>query len=229
MGAKYTTARLSVGGEHFEILVDPDAALSFKLGKPASIRDILVVDVIFTDAGKGMKASEEKLQKAFQTADPMKVAEAILRNGELQLTTEQRHRNIEDKRKQIINYIFRHSIDPRTGLPHPPLRIEQAMKQVRLAVDPFKDAKEQAKLFMEELRPILPLKTEEITVAIKVPPEFAAVSIGVVKEFGRTTREEWQADGSWVALVEVPAGLHISLIEKLERITRGTLQTKILK
>jgi ribosome maturation protein SDO1 len=229
MGEKHTTARLAVAGEHFEILVHPDPALNFKMGRPVELSQILVIDTVFSDASKGMRASDEKLQKTFKTTDGMKIAETILRKGELQLTTEQRHRLVDEKKRGIISFISRNCIDPRTQAPHPPLRIEQAMEQVRVVIDPFKDAEEQAKQVIEALRPILPLKMEKIRIAIKIPPEYAARSIGVVKDYVTITREEWQADGSWVAVVEMPAGVHVSFLEKLGGVTRGNVQTKILK
>ena len=229
MAEKYTTARLTVSGEHFEILVKPDDALEFKMGKPKGISQILVVDTIFADASKGQRASEEKLEKVFNTTDSYKVAEAILRRGELQLTTEQRHRLVEEKRRQIVAFIARHCIDPRTGFPHPPLRIEQAMSQVRLVIDPFKSGEEQAKMVIDELRPILPLKIEQMRIAVKIPPEYAARTLGVAKDFGAVKQEEWQRDGSWVAVVEMAAGLHAEFLEKIGKITQGNYQTKILK
>lgn len=220
---------MTVAGEHFEILVKPDSALDFKLGKPAGIQNIIVIDTIFADAGKGLRASEEKLQKAFQTTDPYKIAEVILRRGEFQLTTEQRHRLVEEKRKQIVAFISRHCIDPRTGFPHPPLRVEQAMEQVRIIIDPFKSGEEQANDVMDALRPILPLKIQQIRIAVKIPPEHAARILGMAKEFGAIKQEEWQKDGSWVAVVEMPAGLHSSFLERIGKITQGNYQTKILK
>ena len=127
MDDKHSTARITLTGEHFEILVNPDAALNFKLGKTKSISKVLIADSIFTDASKGLRPSEKNLKEAFGTTDSYKIAEIILRRGELQLTTEQRRRLIKEKRKQIITFISRHCIDPRTGFPHPPLRIEQGI------------------------------------------------------------------------------------------------------
>lgn len=229
MAEKYTIARLTIAGEHFEILVKPQAALDYKLGKPVEISQLLFIDPIFTDASKGMKASEEKLLDAFKTVDPLKIAEIIMQRGELQLTTEQRRQLVEDKKKQIIAFICRHCLDPRTGFPHPPLRVEQAVSQIRIAVDPFRSADEQAREVIQALRSVLPLKIEQIRMAVKIPPEFAARAYGPIKGFGSISQEEWQANGSWVAIVEMPAGLHGDFLEKLGRITQGTIQTKILK
>jgi len=229
LDGKHTLARMTVGGEHFEVLVRPDPALQFKLGQQSDVSKVLVSEDIYTDSGKGLRASEEKLKKAFGTDDVYKVAETVLRRGELQLTTEQRRELVEAKRKQIINFIVRNCIDPRTGAPHPPLRIEQALSQIRLVIDPFKSGEEQAKDVIEALRPILPLRIESLRIAVKIPPDHAPRVIGMVKEFGTVSRDEWQSDGSWIAIVEMPAGLHAAFLERLGKITQGNYQTRILK
>ncbi len=221
MSDKYTTARITKSGEKFEILVKPDPALDYKMGKPTPISQMLVIDEIYTDASKGTHASEEKLQKAFGTTDPATVAEDIMKHGELQLTTEQRRQLVDDKRKQIIAFISRNCLDPRTGTPHPPLRIEQAFNQIRMVVDPFKPAEEQAKAVIEELRTLLPIKIDKMRVAVKVFPEHAAKAYGSIKGFGTITKEEWQADGSLVALVEMPAGLYSSFVDRLGKTYSG--------
>ncbi len=228
MSDKYTTARLAKGQDHFEILVKPQQALDYKLGKQVPISQVLLIEEVYSDSSKGTRASEEKLQKYFGTTDPAMVAEEVMKSGELQLTTEQRRQLVEDKRRQIISIISRNAIDPRTGTPHPPLRIEQAMGQIRLSIDPYKSAEEQAKLVIEELRPILPLKIEQMRIAVKVFPEHAARAYNAFKSFGNVSREEWQSDGSLVAVIEMPAGMYGSFIEKIGKLTQGTIQAKVL-
>lgn len=229
MSERHTIARITREGEHFEILVKPQHALSYRLGKITSISEALIADTIFIDANKGLRASEDKLQKTFGTLDPIKIASVILKKGTLQLTTEQRRQMIEDKRKQIISFISRQCVDPRTNLPHPPLRIEQAWKQIHHPIDPFKEAEEQAKEIIKLLRPILPLKMEKISVAVHIPPEYVSKAYGAVKGFGVIRREEWRADGSWSTIVELPAGLYGPFLEKLGEITRGNLQAKLIE
>jgi len=226
---RYTTARLTHDGEHFEILVKPEAALSFRLGKIESVSKVLVTDTIFTDASKGTKASEEKLQKAFGTVNPTEIASIILKRGVLQLTTEQRRQLIEEKRKQIVSFISHHSVDPRTNLPHPLTRIEQAMKQIHYSIDPFKETEAQAKDVIKLLLPILPIKMEKVSVAVSIPPEHASKVYGAVKGFGTIKHEEWRADGSWYAVVEMPAGLYGPFLEKMGEKTRGNLEAKLIK
>jgi len=228
MSHKFTLARLTISGEKFEIMVNPDKALNYKLGKQVPLSQILVYDVIFRDVGKGEKASEEKLKKIFGTTDPVKIAKVILDKGEVQLTTEQRRKLIEDKKKQIINFISRHCVDPKTNLPHPPLRIEQALSQAKISIDPFKDAEEQAKNVIQALRPILPLKISSVSIEVKIPPQYASASYGTLKSYGSIKREQWLPDGSLLAIVEIPAGLQTSFLEKLGSITRGNVQSRLV-
>jgi len=229
MSSKYTTARITVGGEHFEILVKPNLALEYKTGKQIPVTQIIAIEEIYSDASRGTRASAEKLQKTFGTTEPVKVAEEIMKRGELQLTTEQRRQLVEEKRKHIVAFISRNCIDPRTGAPHPPLRIEQALSQIRVTIDPFKSAEEQSKDVIEMLRPLLPIKMEQMRVAVKIPAEYAARAYGALKGFGAISREEWQSDGSWVGTMEMPAGLYGPFIERMGKLTQGTIQSKVLR
>jgi ribosome maturation protein SDO1 len=227
MSDKYTVARMKVDDEHFEVLVKPQKALDFRMGKIAAITEVLAADTIFSDANKGTKPAEESLRKAFGTIDSLKIAETILTKGTLQLTTEQRRKMIEDKRKQIVDFISRQSVDPKTNLPHPPTRIENAMEQVRYSIDPFKPVEEQAKEIIKLLRPILPLKMEQMTVGVSIPAEYSARAYGTIKGFGTIKREEWRANGSWYGVLEMPAGVYAPFLDKLGEITKGTGEAKI--
>ncbi len=228
MSERYTIARITHDGEHFEILVKPQLAFSYQLGKITSVSEVLVTDTIFTDASKGTKPSEEKLRKAFGTTDSNKIANTILKRGTLQLTTEQRRQLIEDKRRQIISFISRQCIDPKTNLPHPPLRIEQAMQQIHYSIDPFKEVEEQAREIIKLLRPIIPLKMEQVSVAVRIPPEYVGKVYGTIKGFGAIKREEWRADGSLFTIIEMPAGLYGPFLEKLGEMTRGNMEARLV-
>ena len=229
MSDRYTIARITHDGDHFEILTKAEPALAYRLGKNTTISQVLATETIFTDAGKGTKASEERLQAVFGTIDPLKIAEVILKKGTLQLTTEQRKQLVEDKRKQVVSFISRECIDPKTNLPHPPLRIEQAMKQIHFSIDPSKGVEEQSKEIIKLLRPIIPLKMEKITVAVRIPAEHASKAYGSVKGYGTLKKDQWQADGSWIAVVEMSAGSYGPFLDTLGKITKGNLEAKMIK
>jgi ribosome maturation protein SDO1 len=228
MSEKFTVARLTKDNEHFEILVKPEKALDYRNGKLPGITNALAAEIIFADANKGTKVSEEAMRKAFGTTDALKVADIILKKGTLQLTTEQRRRMVDDKRRQIIDFISRQAVDPKTNLPHPPMRIENAMEQIHYPIDPYKPVEEQAKDIVKLLRPILPLKIEQIKVAVKIPTQHAARAYGAIKTLGTIKREEWRGDGSWYGEMELPAGSYASLLNKLGDVTKGSGEAKII-
>ncbi|MCS7114351.1 MAG: ribosome assembly factor SBDS [Candidatus Bathyarchaeota archaeon] len=228
MGEKYTVARITKDNEHFEVLVKPDKALDYRMGKISAITEVLVTETIFSDANKGAKVSEETLRRAFGTTDQLKVADIILKRGTLQLTTEQRRKMIEEKRKQIITFISKNCVDPRTNLPHPPLRIEQAMEQIHYSIDPFKSTEEQAREIVKLLRQVLPLKMEQVSVSVHIPAEYAARVYGTLKAFGTIKREEWRADGSWSGILEMPAGLYGPFLDKIGALTKGNAEAKMI-
>lgn len=222
-----TVVRYSYEGEKFEILVKPDPALDYKMGKKKDLSAVLVSDEIYTDSGKGTRASSEKLLKAFKTEDPIEIAEKIMQKGELNLTTDQRRKMVEGKRKQIVEFIAKTYVDPRTHLPHPPIRIEQAMKDGRITIDPQKTADEQTKDIVEKLRSIIPLKSENVELEITVPAQFAAQSFSVLKSAGSLKKEEWQSNGSLKAILEIPAAARPTVIDRLGSITKGTATVEV--
>jgi ribosome maturation protein SDO1 len=219
-------ARLSKGEHKFEILVDPFKAQDFLQGK-GKIEDLIAVDGIFKDVKSGDRVSEESLQKAFGTTETMKVAETILKKGEVHLTTDQRKKMIEEKRNQILEFIVRNSIDPQTKLPHPRTRIENAISQIRINIDPFKSASEQTEDIIQKLRPLLPLKFEKVKMAIKIPAQYAIKSYSYVKSLGINS-EQWTNDGSLVVGIEIPGGMQTEVIDKLNSLTKGDVEVKIV-
>lgn len=222
--SKITTVRLTLDGNKFEILVKPDPALEYKLGKRTDLSGVLVSDEIYSDANKGSRAAGEKLARYFKTTDFMQVATQILSKGDLSLTTDQRRKMVEDKKKQIIQYISKNFVDPKTHIPHPVVRIESALSEVRLIIDPFKPAEDQAKNVVDALRKILPLKSEILLLTVTVPSQFSAQSYNLLKTAGTFKGEQWLADGSLRIILEINAGMKSSLLDRIGSISKGTAQ-----
>jgi ribosome maturation protein SDO1 len=226
---KVTVVRLSVEGEKFEIIVKPDPALEFKLGKRKEISGVLVSDEVYSDSNKGTRASTEKLMKAFKTTDSNSIATIILQKGDLNLTTDQRRKMVTEKRKQIVDSIAKTFVDPRSHLPHPPLRIEQAMDDARISIDPFRNIDEQIKEIIEQIRSIIPLKSENMLLEVTVPAQFAAQSYSVLKSFGSLKKEEWQSNGSLKVILDIPAAARANVIDRLGSVTKGTASVEVVK
>jgi len=226
---KAVIARLQKGEDHFEILVDPDAAAQLIEGKEVDIVSNLAVDAIFRDSKKGTHASKESLEKHFGTDNVEEIARQIILKGDIQLTTEQRHEMQEKKRKRIIDIIARNAMDPRTKTPHPRQRIELAMEEAGVHIDPFKPVDQQVKTVVEALRPIIPISMEQIKISVKIPSQYIGKAYGFVRNYGVLEREDWQSDGSWLGIIRLPAGMQTDFYEKLNEITKGNVNTRILK
>jgi len=222
-------ARLKKGGNTFEVVVNPDLAIEFKNGSKAEINDVLVDPKIFCDAKKGMLASESEIKSVFGTTDAAKVAETILKDGDVHLTAAYKSKIMEEKKKKIIAIIHVNGIDPRTGLPHPETRVQNAFEQAKVKLSEFKSAEDQVQDVLKALKPILPIRFEVKQVEIKLPAKYAGSFHSMVKGFGKILRQNWQSDGSLDAVIEIPAGLEPEFYDKINSFTHGSAQATVLK
>jgi ribosome maturation protein SDO1 len=221
-------ARLKKGTDVFEVVIDPEKAIAARHGK-ADIRDAVRVPKIFSDAKKGMLASEERMKALFGTSDPWEVAMKIIKDGDIQVTAEYREQLREQKRRQIVDFIRRNGVDPQTHAPHPAARIEAAMVEAKVRVDEFKPADAQVQEILKELRVILAIKFEVKDIELTIPAQYASKAYSTVKQFGKILNESWQNDGSWKGTLEIPGGMEQELYDKLNAITRGELVARVLK
>ncbi len=222
-------ARWETHGSRFEVLVDPEAVQELKDGKSVDLSDKLALEQVFKDAKKGDKVSEEHLEKTFHTRDLAEIARQIVLNGEVQVTTEQRHKLQETKRRQIVATIARNAMNPQTGAPHPPARIEAAMLEAKVHVEPFRPVDQQVQEVLAKLRPLLPIRLDVVKVRLKVPGQHYPRVIAEVRGLGRLLEEAWESDGSWTAVLEIPAGVQTELYEKLNARTKGAAETALVK
>ena len=165
-------ARLKKGDDHFEVLVDPYTAADLIEGKDVDILQILAIDAVFEDSKKGTHASEESVQNAFETTNTEEVARQIILKGQIQLTTEQRQKMQKNKKNRIIDIIVRNAMDPKTKAPHPRQRIELAIEEAGIHVDPFKPVKDQVKSTIEVLQTLIPLSISNVRISVKIPSNF---------------------------------------------------------
>jgi ribosome maturation protein SDO1 len=135
----------------------------------------------------------------------------------------------KSKRNRIIETIVRNAMDPKTKSPHPRQRIELAMEQAGVHVDPFKPVNEQVKTIIELLRPLIPISMENVRISVKIPAEHIGRAYGTIRTFGTLEREDWQSDGSWIGIIRLPAGMQTDFYDKLNTATKGNISTKILK
>ena len=152
-----------------------------------------------------------------------------MQKGELNLTAEQRQVFFEKKRKQIVTLLSKTCVNPKTRTPHPPTRIENAMKEAKVMVDPTKSAEDQLKTIIGELRKVMPISMETVKLVVKIPPEFTGKAYGEIKRKGQIEKDEWQKDGSWIAVVSIAAGVQGDFMEQVQGMTKGRSEIKVLE
>ena len=226
---KAVIARLTKSGEKFEILVDPEKAIDLKTGKEIVLEDLLASEEIYEDAKKGLRASNENVNKAFGTNDLKTIVYTIIKEGDVQITTEQRKNMLEEKTKAIANIIAKRGVNPQTGLPHPAERILRAMEQAKVRIDLERRIEEQIDEVLKTIQTVIPIKFERIQVAIKIPPSFAGKASNIVRSFGTLLKDEWAKDGSYICLIEIPAGIQQEVYDRLNNLTHGQVEVKIVK
>lgn len=222
------TARLESHGETFEILLDPIVVDLIKQGKKFDIVEYMAVEDVFKNAGKGTRPAEDKINEAFGTEDIGEIARKIVEKGEIQITAEQRKEMLEAKKQQVITYIAANAINPQTKTPHPPLRIQMALEEAKFHVDPFKPLEKEIDEAMKLLRPILPIRFEKSRIAIKLNGADYGRCFDDIVHFGIVEKEEWTSDGSWIGVMEIPAGLITDITDKLKHKTKGSASVKLI-
>ncbi|MFB6172476.1 MAG: ribosome assembly factor SBDS [Haloarculaceae archaeon] len=225
------TARLESHGQRFEVLVDPDAALAIKRGEfDGDLEDVIAAEDVFEDASRGDRPPEESLEEVFETTDPLEIIPEVIQRGEIQITAEQRREMQEQKRRQLIQRIARNAVNPQMDdAPHPPERIERALEEAGFQVDPMEPVENQVDDALDALRPIIPIRFDEMTVAVQLPPDYAGSGQAQVRQFGDLEREEWQNDGSWIGVVTFPAGIQNDFYDLVNEVSSGTAETRVVK
>lgn len=226
---KSVVARLNYAQQKFEILVDPNKAMDFKNGKMIPVEQILAYPIVYKDTKAAEAAAEKDLQKTFGTTDAVKIASKILKEGEIQITTEQRREMTEQKRHLIATLVSKRGINPQTNTPHPEQRILNAMQQAGVNIDPFVDVEVQLEKVVKAIKPIIPLKFQNVTLQVKIPAQFAGKSYSMIKSSGKITGEQWLNDGSLQVNVEMLAGAMDEFLQKVANLTHGSFESKVTK
>jgi ribosome maturation protein SDO1 len=225
------TARLESHGARFEVLVDPDAALAIKRGEfDGDLEEVIAAEDVFDNASRGDRPAENDLEKVFDTTDPFEIIPEVIKRGEIQITADQRRKMQEQKRKKLIDTITRNAVNPQMdNAPHPPERIKNALEEAGFTVDPMEPAEQQVDDALDALRPVIPIRFEEVTMAVQIPAEYAGSAQARVRGFGELEREEWQADGSWIGVLTFPAGLQNEFYDTVNEHSSGEAETELIK
>ncbi len=212
-------------GYVFEIFVDPDIALEIKKGTKEisnNLGKLLAVDEVYKSARSGERASEKSLQTVFGTTDLLKVVKTILEKGHLDLTTEQKRKLYDEKRKEVLNYIVKNSINPITKAPHTPQRVESAFEETKITIDIQKSLESQMDKIIEKLSVFLPMEFKKFTCRVKIPVAQAGRVSGMINKF-EVSERKWESDYFYF-VAKVPAGEKDQFFGMISGLTKGTAQ-----
>ena len=222
------TARFETGGNRFEILIDPEAAQQYKEGEEIDWEEAIAADGIWNDSSKGDRAPEKLVNDTFGSLDLIDIYKKILTEGSIQLTSQQKKEMVEQKRKRIISHIAANAMNPQTGGPHPPQRIENAIEEIRYSIDPIESDEKQIEKIVSKIKLLIPISFDKIRVAVKIPAIHVGKCYGQLSGLGNIESEEYQKDGSWIGIIEMAAAAQTKLEDLLGSVTKGTAEIKAL-
>jgi ribosome maturation protein SDO1 len=219
-------ARIKVKGKRFEIHVNLDKAIEFKKGKNVMAQEFMDAPVIFSDIKKGLRVSSDELIAAFGTSDAFEIGKKIVKDGEILLPTDYRNKEQDTKRKQIVDWISKNAIDPASGRPHTPTRIEDALNKAGVNIT-NQPVDEQIQKIIEQLRPIIPIRIENKKLRVRVPSIYTGQVYGLVNAYKE--KEEWLSNGDLSCTINLPVGLQMDFYDKLNAITHGSAIVEEIK
>lgn len=211
-------AKIKIKGKNFEILVDVEKALEVKKGK-ASGFEALISEAVFYNIKSGDRASESDLKAVFGTGDINIIAEKIIKSGEIEIPSDYLNKERQNKVKQVIDFLTKNAINPTTGNPYTPMRIEESITQAGINIE-NKPIESQLSRILEKLRPILPIKIETKKLKITIPAVHTGKVYGFVNEYKES--ERWLDNGDLEAVVNLPVGIQMDFYDKLNSVTHGS-------
>ncbi len=221
-----TIARLRAGKLTFETRVDLDSAMKLRKGEKISIGNVIRDVSIYTDIKKGMRAGTAELENVFGTTELNVIVDKIVRKGEVEVTQEFRDEALENRKKQVIDFLSKNAIDARTNRPFTPDMIANSLKQAGIKIENL-PVEKQIKNITESLKRIIPIKLESKKIKIKIPAQFTGRAYGLVQEYKE--KEDWLSDGSLEVILSIPNGVLMDFYDKLNSITHGAAITQEIK
>jgi len=217
-------ARIKVKGKTFEISVDLDEALKVRAGR-GNVSSALNSPAIYTDVKRGMAASNAELNAFFDTDDIYKIAEIIIKKGEVQKNQEFRDAEREKRIKQVVDLILRNAVDQH-GRPYTEDRIRKAISEVHFNFD-NRSAEQQMPELITKLSGVIPIRVETKKIKLIIPARYSAQIYGMLKDYKES--EDWLSNGDLQVVMNIPSGLQVDFYDKLNSVTHGAIVSEEVK
>ncbi|PKI85236.1 hypothetical protein MVES_000795 [Malassezia vespertilionis] len=168
-----SVVRLRRGGKRFEIACYKNKVREWRTGVEKDLDEVVQIETIFLNVGKGQAASNEDLTKAFGNMDVQEILREILQKGELQVGDKERSHELTNLWREIATQVAQICVEPSSQKPYTFGMIEKAMKDVHYSVKTGKSAKSQALdvLKLLQAKNTIPIERVRMHVRVTMPPK----------------------------------------------------------
>jgi len=223
--SKLQLVKFKSGKHVFEVATKPGTVLKFR-AQQLGIGNVLETEVVWKDISKGDRASSAELIEVFKTDNQSECCLKIVQDGDLQLTEAERKEIVEKRRREIVNYLHKYYVDPKTKAPHPVLRIENALADLKYRVDPETPVEKQVQEIMKNMPGIIPMKKMDLTGWVTIPHAHLGQVQGQLKKFVLVKHERYNDKGCEFEVQLVP-GDYDPLMAMLNNLCKGEYDLKI--
>lgn len=144
--------RFGKKGKRLEIACYKNKVVAFRGGLECSLAEVLQIERVFSNVSRGQYASLEEIQELLgEEFDEAKAVLFILKNGELQVGSQERCEENEELLKEICTIITEKCVHRETRRPLPLQFVEATVQSQGFSVKLDQPAKKQALQFMRVL------------------------------------------------------------------------------
>jgi ribosome maturation protein SDO1 len=217
--SKIQVVKYKKGKNSFEIITKPGSVKLFLAGKLGWDK-VLAADAIFTNYSKANLARNSDLKAVFGTDDINKCAEIMVREGDSQVSADERKQDIEACRRQILEYLHKSFVDQAGGI-YPIPRLELILQEAKIRIDPTVSVHKQAEDVIKKMLGKAVFKKNSTDYTITVPKQYVKQCSTIVYRFSPSVHKEMRGtEGtSWKISLTI-ADFDLFTVE-MNKITEG--------
>lgn len=136
------------------------------------------------------------------------------------MSSQERREAVQKKRLEIVNYIHKYYKDPKTKRPHPVIRIENALDEIKAKFDPDVATEKQANILVDKIVKVLPITRGDMTGIIKIPLQHVGSAAGVIKKFCPESSDSYDSQHCTYTVGFLP-GDYDAILSALQKATQG--------
>ncbi len=190
--------------KNLELLCKPNTVSKFREGN-LTIDKVVMCEEIFKSIQKGNRTNNGDLENTFGTSNVMECIKIMLEKGDYQISAEERKEKMAKKRSEIIGYIHRNYMDPKTKNAIPVTRIESALEQMKAKIDPDTPVDKLLQPILKKLPSIMPVKKQEgMHAAVKIPHKFLGQSGSLLRRYCVINSERYDSYGCIYEVMMAP-------------------------